>query len=605
MPSPPKVGDEVEMECTKLAFGGRGIGKLPGSGFVVFCDRAVPGERVVARITALKKGGRFAEAVKVAVLAQSLHATEAPCPHFDQCGGCTWQDVAYAGQLAFKREQVLDVLTRIAKMDNAADVVKAIVPAPATERYRNKMTFAFEPTRGASQNAASPLPPPALGLRPLGRHDAVVQITPEGCLLQHPLADAVVARCEAHLREMPEAASALPAFDRRTGAGVLRSLTVRTSSGCANANGDGCDLAVVDIAAAVDGAPRGRFGEAAAAAALEALAADLAAVPGVHGVVHTRVEAEPELRRVEGRHQGWVKGGRGGGAGKGKGRARGAKSGGRGGSGGVGDDASRDDNNPSDGGEGWERGNTTVLQGSPTLPMTLRGVSFSLSAPSFFQTNSEQAERLVAEVEAACGFSGSNTEVVLDLFCGVGTLGLCVASKAKHVYGWEVVPEAVKDAKRNAASNGITNATFRRGDLAKLKSSLPGLGGKAKANRNGGDETTEVNSSIDEALGHHDGEDVLPAPDIVIADPARAGMSKSLVKVLRDIGARRVVYVSCNPATQARDILGLCGGGGNDDDESGAGAAAARYRVLSVTPVDMFPHTPHVETVAVLERVVE
>jgi tRNA/tmRNA/rRNA uracil-C5-methylase (TrmA/RlmC/RlmD family) len=78
------VGDEVEVECTSLAFGGRGICKLPGSGFVLMCERAVPGERLIARITALKKGGRFAEAVKTSVLAPSPHAVDAPCPHFEQ-----------------------------------------------------------------------------------------------------------------------------------------------------------------------------------------------------------------------------------------------------------------------------------------------------------------------------------------------------------------------------------------------------------------------------------------------------------------------------------------------------------------------------------------
>ena len=143
----------------------------------------------------------------------------------------------------------------------------------------------------------------------------------------------------------------------------------------------------------------------------------------------------------------------------------------------------------------------------------------------------------------------------------LGTLGLCVAKKAKHVYGWEVVPEAVKDAERNAAANGIDNATFRRGDLAKLKASLPGVGGKG-----GGD---------------------LPKPDVVIADPARAGMDESLVKVLTAIGAKRIVYVSCAPDTQARDVKYLCAKG---------------WKVVSVRPFDLFPQTRHVECIAALER---
>ena len=535
----PKVGDVLTLECTSLAFGGRGVCKLPG-GFVIFCDRALPGETLEARVTSLKRGGRFAEASKVSSTKPSEHRTAAPCPHFERCGGCTWQDVAYTHQLTMKRDQVVDVMTRVAKVDQAR--VQALVgrclPSERTERYRNKMEFAFGP--GANGVGV------VLGLRPAGNHSDLVEIgNPHGCLLQHPVADEVLRACRAHLdekvRRNDPSSMRLSAFDRRTGCGILRSLTVRVAT-----DERGGVAAMVDIAAAT----RGDAEEA----ALRGLAAVCAEVEGVASVVRTKIPPQPELRLAEGRAQGWVKGGRGGGRGRGKGGGRGGVK-----RGGVDAD-----------GEGWSGEDVEALSGGATLPMTLRGVTFALSAPSFFQTNTGQAERLVAAVEDACGFSGDGTEVVLDLFCGVGTLGLCVAKKAKHVYGWEVVPEAVKDAERNAAANGIDNATFRRGDLAKLKASLPGVGGKG-----GGD---------------------LPKPDVVIADPARAGMDESLVKVLAAIGAKRIVYVSCNPATQARDVLRLAGGNGGD---------GVRYEMRSCAPVDMFPHTPHVETVAVLERIDE
>jgi hypothetical protein len=416
------------------------------------CERAVPGELLVARITALKKGGRFAEAIKAAVLVPSPHATPAPCPHFQRCGGCTWQEVSYAAQLAYKRGQVLDVLRRIAKVPDADTevLVRDIVPSLTTERYRNKMEFAF------SAGAAGL--PATVGLRPSGSHSVVVPVLPEGCMLQHPTADAILARCHQHLREISGAAAALPAFDRRTGSGVLRSITIRTapttrsdgpggSGGSSNSDDDGGHvLAMVDLAAAVDwsgssgsGGTRGKVKtpgsvRANTKAALAALAADLATVPGVHSVVHTMVASEPELRLAEGRQQGWVKGGRGsggGGARGGRGRgghgskSRNSSSGGNGGRG----SSTEDGNDPSGGGGGDGGRGTTVLNGSPTLPITLRGVRFALSAPSFFQTNTSQAERLVEAVEVACGFKGDRSEVVLDLFCGVGTLGLCVASK--------------------------------------------------------------------------------------------------------------------------------------------------------------------------------
>ena len=262
-------------------------------------------------------------------------------------------------------------------------------------------------------------------------------------------------------------------------------------------------LAMVDIAAAVGvrvsggggGSDTAKAKVAASKAALAALAADLGSIPGVASVVHTRVAPEAELRSTgsSGRRQAFVKGGRGGGRGGGGRGGGGGGGGGRGGGGrgggravwgsnegasggGVNHNANEFDGNGGGGGGGGGGGQVVALHGASTLPMTLRGITFALSAPSFFQTNTAQAEQLAEAVEVACGFSGDNTEVVLDLFCGVGTLGLCVAAKAKHVYGWEVVQAAVDDAKTNAAANGITNATFRQGDLAKLKASLGAKG---------------------------------------------------------------------------------------------------------------------------------
>lgn len=610
---PLAVGDEVEVECTALAFGGRGVCRLE-SGFVLLCDRATPGETVVARVTGVKKGGRFAEAAKVRAVAPSPHAVESPCPHFAECGGCTWQDVSYAAQLDMKREQVLDVLRRTAKVsprdvvpdekasdafsarvarlaDSAADsagVADALVPptrpAPFTARYRNKMEFAFAaPTK--TNAASNETPVPRLGLRPPGDHAAVVEVTSAdgagpGCLLQHPVANAVLASVQAHLRTHEGAAAALPAFDRRTGVGVLRSLTVRVSAEenvgeeCGNDPGDAPALAAVNVAACVSSDPEGIM------SALRALATSVAnAVPGVRSVTHTAVAAEPELRRApEGRRQGWVRGGRGG-----KRRAT---------------EVSPDAHSPSSRAPTLARGaadvagservpdGVTVLHGASTLRMRLRGLTFDLSPRSFFQTNSAQAERLADAVEAACGFEAREGEkVVLDLFCGAGALGLSVAHRARRVVGWEVVPEAVRDATANAAANGIANAVFRVGDLTKLER-LAVAEGTAEGR---GSTRKKANDALFDGGA---------APDVIICDPARAGMSGELVRALRKIGAERIVYVSCNPATQARDLARFF----DDETENASDVAGHRYRLRSMEPVDMFPHTPHVETVAVLLR---
>ncbi|XP_039009198.1 uncharacterized RNA methyltransferase BH0687 isoform X2 [Hibiscus syriacus] len=212
-------------------------------------------------------------------------------------------------------------------------------------------------------------------------------------------------------------------------------------------------------------------------------------------------------------------------------------------------------------------GNTSVgeeeytLYGKTTITESLRGLTFQISANSFFQTNTHQAEVLYKLIEDCAGLRGDASEIVLDLFCGTGTIGLTLAKKAKHVYGYEVVAQAVADANKNAKLNGINNTTFVQGDLNK----------------------------IDENFGKH-----FPKPDIVISDPNRPGMHMKLIKFLLKLKAPKIVYVSCNPATCARDIDYLCHGAVEQKIKG-------CYKLRSIQPVDMFPHTPHIECVCLLE----
>ncbi|EEC70100.1 hypothetical protein OsI_00745 [Oryza sativa Indica Group] len=212
-------------------------------------------------------------------------------------------------------------------------------------------------------------------------------------------------------------------------------------------------------------------------------------------------------------------------------------------------------------------GNTSVgeeeytLYGKPTITEMLRGLTFQISANSFFQTNTKQADVLYKLIGESAGLKGDGSEIILDLFCGTGTIGLTLARRAKHVYGYEVVPEAIADAKKNAKLNGISNATFVQGDLNK----------------------------INETFGKE-----FPKPDIIISDPNRPGMHMKLIKWLLEVKAPRIVYVSCNPATCARDLDYLCHGV-EEKDLKGC------YELKTVIPVDMFPHTPHIECICVLE----
>lgn len=193
-----------------------------------------------------------------------------------------------------------------------------------------------------------------------------------------------------------------------------------------------------------------------------------------------------------------------------------------------------------------------VLYGKPYITDTLCGLNFRLSPLSFYQVNHDQAERLYRLAADAAGLTG--TERLLDLYCGTGTIGLSMAHQARELVGVEIVPQAVEDAARNAEENGIANARFIAADAAKAAKQL--------ANE-----------------GWH--------PDVVVLDPPRKGCDASLVDTVATMAPERIVYVSCDPATLARDLKVF---------------AERGYVTERVTPVDMFPRTAHVESVACLKR---
>ncbi|HVQ74216.1 MAG TPA: 23S rRNA (uracil(1939)-C(5))-methyltransferase RlmD [Candidatus Binatia bacterium] len=193
-----------------------------------------------------------------------------------------------------------------------------------------------------------------------------------------------------------------------------------------------------------------------------------------------------------------------------------------------------------------------LLGGRDHIRESVGGLSFQVSPSSFFQTNTAQAERLFALALEATGLTGAET--VIDLYSGTGAISLLLARRARWVYGIEIAPAAVADAERNAAANGIQNCTFLAGEVRHVLPSLMARG---------------------------------VAAQVVVADPPRAGFHPRALRTLIALAPERIVYVSCNPATLARDLAELGGGG---------------YRLEWVQPVDMFPHTPHIEAVARLVR---
>lgn len=197
------------------------------------------------------------------------------------------------------------------------------------------------------------------------------------------------------------------------------------------------------------------------------------------------------------------------------------------------------------------------------------GIAFSISPLSFYQVNPVQTEKLYSLALSYAGLSGK--ESVWDLYCGIGTISLFLSGKASKVYGVEVVPQAIEDAKQNAANNGITNAEFFVG---KAEEVLPEFYGRKAASFGSGSDVGQ------------DGEDMLH-PDVIVVDPPRKGCDEMCLQTMLKMAPDRIVYVSCDSATLARDLRILCDGG---------------YELKRVRPVDMFPQTVHVETVVLLSK---
>ena len=193
-----------------------------------------------------------------------------------------------------------------------------------------------------------------------------------------------------------------------------------------------------------------------------------------------------------------------------------------------------------------------VFEGNDHIFETMENLRFKVGPKSFYQTNTDQAYHLYQVARNFAGLTGN--ELVYDLYTGTGTIANFVAGKARKVIGIEYVPEAIEDAKVNSEINGITNTLFYAGDMKDILT--------------------------DDFIAEHG------RPDVIITDPPRAGMHADVVKTILNAAPGRIVYVSCNPATQARDLADL----------------DALYKVIAVQPVDMFPHTPHVENVVLLEK---
>jgi 23S rRNA (uracil1939-C5)-methyltransferase len=453
MTVPVRKDQELELEIDSLAYGGNGVARLDG--FVVFVRRGLPGDRVRARVTKVKRS--HAEALAVEVVDPGPKRVDAPCSHYPACGGCRFQDLAYEAQAVAKEDQVRQALMRIGGI--ADPPFEPILPAASPFHYRNKLEYSFTATPSG----------PALGFHRAGRWDEVLEI--EKCWLTTEVGNAIRDAVRDWAR-----VERLPVYDQAEQTGFLRHLVVR--------EGRNTGQALVQLVTA----------------------------PGELAGADRLVEALRRFAEVRSIH--WA----------------------------VNDTPAEITNLP-----------TMLLWGEEAIEEELCGLRFRIRPTSFLQTNTEMAERLYGLAEEYAGLTGDET--VYDLYCGIGTIGLVLASGALTVWGVEASEESVACALENAELNGITNAAFFAGEV--------------------GDAVAELR----ERAG---------PPDVIVVDPPRAGLSGKALRRIGRLQAPRIVYVSCNPTTLAGNVKTL--------------ASDWSYRLERARPVDMFPHTPHVETVALLTR---
>lgn len=533
-------GQIVTLTIEDMSAEGQGIGRTTGEGenatdrgMVVFVKGTVPGDRVTARLTKVKKNYAFGQLEEVLEYS-ACRNDEFDCSYFAEgCGGCPYAAIDYEAQLQLKQEQVRNKLQRLAGLEEPC--IRPIIGMDDDDnegqgcfRYRDKAVFPVSTggiiTRkgGIVENLGDP----AVGFYRAKSHEVV---DCEDCYLQSM---AAMAAADALRRFMEE--DHITAFDPKWEKGLLRHLIVKTAFG----TGEVMVILVIN-GKGIPNAPKliDMLDEAIYEVGyqLESVVININKASGKN------VEKNKNKDRSEIRLSGEILG------------------------------------------EEY-----VTIAGKNTITEQIGHLKFEISPASFFQVNPVQMQRLYDQVReyvqmgartespgASSGPVGaSDKPVILDLYCGVGSIGLYCADLAEMVIGIESVKEAVTDANRNAVINGIVGARYICGRAEEV---LP-----AYVNGEGSGQAGKVSVKVDEQL-----QDYIRRADIAVLDPPRAGCRPELLEAVAGAGAGRIIYVSCDPATLARDIrfLGELG-----------------YEFVEGTPVDMFPHASHVETVVLLSR---
>lgn len=440
---------------------------------VIFVPYVVPGD--VADIEVYKQKHSFCLARVKEIKTFSDKRVELQCPHFTQCGGCSWQMLDYEWQKKYKQQQVIDNLERIGGIN--CDNISEILGSDNIYYYRNKLEYTFSNRAWKKDFVKGEPETPALGFHCSGLFDKVLPI--EKCVLQRDPSNAI----RNFIRDFT-LANNIPYYNIREHSGMMRNLVIRST--------EHEDLMVVvvfaednqDVISLVMNAVKEKFPQ----------------ITSLQYCVNQKFNdslSDQEFVLFAGKNH--------------------------------------------------------IMEYMPRFRNThSQPLQFKIRPKTFYQTNAPQAFKLYS---VAAEFADiQKDDVVYDLYTGTGTIANFVADCAKKVVGIEYVEDAVEDARLNSKENGINNTVFYAGDMAKVLD--------------------------DDFIKNND------EPDIIITDPPRSGMAEKVVQQILSTNARKIVYISCNPATQARDLKLL----------------SSKYEVKKIQPVDMFPHTHHIENVVLLER---
>ena len=478
-----KKNDEFEIDITDIGNEGEGIGKYEGMTF--FIKGGVPGDRILAGATKLKKTYGYARLVKV-IKASPFRVTP-KCPISGKCGGCQIQSLSYEKQLELKERKITENLIRIGGFspEFIKENMDPIVGMEEPFHYRNKAQY---PIGTDKENQ------PIAGFY-AGRTHSIIPNTM--CYLGAEENEEILNIILSYMKEYK-----IEAYDEVTGKGLIRHVLIRKgfSTGelmvCLVINKNITELPYQ-----------------------EPLIRKLADIPGMKSISLNINTENTNVIMGNKVHTIW--------------------------------------------------GETTISDiihvrdmQKEGYPFTGDALTFKISPLSFYQVNPVQTEKLYSLALEYAGLTGKET--VWDLYCGIGTISLFMAGSAKQVYGVEIVPQAIDDAKENAERNGITNARFFVG---KAEEVLPAF--------------------YEGKIGDKKASDDMLHPDVIVVDPPRKGCDEACLATMLKMQPERIVYVSCDSATLARDLKILCDGG---------------YVIKKIRGVDQFPMTVHVESIALLQR---